>query len=963
MRAAGANIGHLADPCVRVADVAMVGAGLAWQCCPMNASDDHSMRSPTARTNVPGVPRTRFVGRTQELELVSGLLERNRLVTLTGPGGAGKTRLAVEVATSEASRGADGAYWVDLSTLADGSRVAEAIALAAGAPVVADQLRALNAHLATRECLLCIDNAEHLLSGVADAVAAVLQECPEVHVLVTSREPLGLAGEVVSGVPPLADEDAVELFVDRARLAQPAFALDSASEPAIRSIAAHLDGIPLALELAAAWMRTLSPQQVEAGLDDRFALLVRGPRGAQRRQLTLAGSIDWSYALLDEADRAVLRRLSVFAGSFGLDAAQYLCADGGGGTVGTNGTDGTGALTAAETLLAVGRLVDKSLIVAEQRDGDARYRLLETIRAYATARAIEAKDRDLARARQLAWCLDYVQTAELDREQDTDRWRAALAIEYDNLISALDFALGADDPSEGRRLAALLAWFWHFDHRGREGLTMLRQAIERAPDERSLLQARLLTGFALVADTAGPLDVEYDAASRALELADELGDDELRALCLNLLAVGAFYVDFDAAWRLCEQAHEAAVSSGNVFVQGGSRALQSMILHLRDRHPEAESLADAAVLQALRFHPGILSTLLTYQADGALACGDPVRAEALAQEALLIAEPLGDYLRLGFARSVLAEIIALRGDLARAEEVLEPITTLAAKADIFVPGLDHSAALLSSLTGDSSSAIRWLERSADSTERGTPTWIAGRTLPRLGATLADAGRVDEAATILDRAVEVCRQLQLPGALAEALFAQAELAAHEADGLVRAAELHHEALTIRVDHGLVTAQLDSLEALASIGSRITATPDGVRLLHAAQTARERIGIARSAAQRAAYDETVARLRHVLGDEVFEEAAAEGALLPLDQAVASARRMRGRRGRPADGWASLTPTELQVVTTVVEGLSNPQISARLFISRGTVKTHLSHIFAKLGVANRAELAAVAATRSAV
>ncbi|WP_271175433.1 helix-turn-helix transcriptional regulator [Leifsonia poae] len=915
----------------------------------MNASDDHSMRSPTARTNVPGVPRTRFVGRTQELELVSGLLERNRLVTLTGPGGAGKTRLAVEVATSEASRGADGAYWVDLSTLADGSRVAEAIALAAGAPVVADQLRALNAHLATRECLLCIDNAEHLLSGVADAVAAVLQECPEVHVLVTSREPLGLAGEVVSGVPPLADEDAVELFVDRARLAQPAFALDSASEPAIRSIAAHLDGIPLALELAAAWMRTLSPQQVEAGLDDRFALLVRGPRGAQRRQLTLAGSIDWSYALLDEADRAVLRRLSVFAGSFGLDAAQYLCAGGG--------------LTGAETLLAIGRLVDKSLIVAERRDGDVRYRLLETIRAYATARAIEAKDRGLACARQLAWCLDYVQAAELDREQDTDRWRAALAIEYDNLVSALEFGLAADDPTEGRRLAALLAWFWHFDHRGREGLTVLRRAIERAPDERSLLQARLLTGFALVADTAGPLDVEYDAASRALALADELGDDELRALCLNLLAVGAFYVDFDAAWRLCEQAHEAAASSGDVFVQGGSRALQSMILHLRDRHPEAESLADAAVLQALRFHPGILSTLLTYQADGALACGDPVRAEALAQEALLTAEPLGDYLRLGFARSVLAEIIALRGDLARAAEVLDPITSLAEKADVFVPGLDHSAALLASLTGDSASAIRWLQRSADSTERGTPTWIAGRALPRLGAALADAGRVDEAATILDKAVEVCRQLQLPGALAEALFAQAELAAHEADGLVRAAELHHEALTIRVDHGLVTAQLDSLEALASIGSRIKATPDGVRLLHAAQSARERIGIARSAAQQAAYDETVARLRPVLGDEVFEDAAAEGALLPLNQAVASARRMRGRRSRPVDGWASLTPTELQVAATVAEGLSNPQISARLFISRGTVKTHLSHIFAKLGVANRAELAAVAATRSAV
>jgi tetratricopeptide (TPR) repeat protein len=334
---------------------------------------------------------------------------------------------------------------------------------------------------------------------------------------------------------------------------------------------------------------------------------------------------------------------------------------------------------------------------------------------------------------------------------------------------------------------------------------------------------KLCTGFALVADTAGPLDVEYDAAARALALADEIGDDELRALCLNLLGVGALYVDFDAAWRLCERAQAAAVSSGNVFVQGGSRALQAMILHLRDRHSEAESLVDAAVLEALRFHPGILSTLLSYQAHGAFVCSDPVRAEGLAQEALLIAEPLGDYLRLGFARSMLAEIIALRGDLARVADVLEPIKSLAEKADVFVPGLDHSAALLASLNGDSSSAIRWLERSADSTERGTPTWLAGHALPRLGAALADAGRVEEASTVLDRAVEVCHRLQLPGALAEALFTQAELAAHEPDGLVRATGLHHEALTIRVDHGLVTAQLDSLEALEAISSRTNPPP--------------------------------------------------------------------------------------------------------------------------------------------
>jgi predicted ATPase/DNA-binding NarL/FixJ family response regulator len=915
----------------------------------MRVGGEHSERTRIGPTNDLAVPLTTFIGRAPEIEAVSDLLARHRLVTLIGPGGAGKTRLAAEVARKQAPRHSDGVWWVDLSTVTASAEVAEAVATGVGAPVVGEQVRTLCAYLTARRSLLCIDNAEHLLDGVATTVDAVLRGCPDVAVLVTSREPLGVPGEAVRGVPPLSDEDAVALFVDRARLVQHAFVLDDSNEPAVRSIAAHLDGIPLALELAAAWMRTLTPQQVEAGLDDRFSLLVRGPRGAQRRQLTLAGSIDWSHALLDDVERAVFRRLSVFAGTFGIAAAQDLCVG--------------GAVTAAEGLPALGRLVDKSLIVVEERDGEARYRLLETIRAYAMARAVAAKERDALRVRHLDWYLAYVEAAESDRETDTDRWRNTLMLEYDNLSAALEFGLASEDPTAGRSLAASLAWFWHFDRRGREGLAFLRQGIGRAPGERSLLQARLLTGFALVADTAGPLDVEYDAASRAAELAADVGDEELLALCLNLLAVGAFYVNFDEAWRLCEQAYDAAEASGNIFVRGGARALQAMILHLRDRNAEAEAIVDESVREALKHHRGILSTLLSYQADGAFASGEPARAEELARKALQIAEPLGDYLRLGFARSMLAQIIALRGDPVHAAEVLEPIMHLAAEADIFVPGLDHAVAVVSMLAEDPESAISWLQRSAGSTERGAATWLAGRALPRLGAALVAADRTDEAAVVLDRAVDVARRLQLPGALAEALFVQAELAASEPDGLVRAAELHHAALAIRVDHGLVTAQVDSLEALARINAVIQATPDSVRVLHAAQSARVRIGVPRSAAQQDAYDETAAGLRGALGESAFDEAASEGMRLRLDQAVSYARRARGRRGRPANGWASLTPTELEVARIVAEGLSNPQVSARLFMSRGTVKTHLSHIYAKLGIANRTELTVAAIGRSPV
>jgi len=735
-------------------------------------------------------------------------------------------------------------------------------------------------------------------------------------------------------------------FEDRARLARQDFVLDETSETAVRSIATHLDGIPLALELAAAWMRTLTPSQVEAGLDDRFTLLVRGPRGAQRRQLTLAGSIDWSYALLDDVDRAVFRRLSAFAGSFDLAAAQAVC--------------GGGDVSGADVLSAVGRLVDKSLIVVDHRSGSSRYRLLETIRAYATARAVDAKERDAFRGRHLDWCLDFMQGADEGREQDTDRWLGSVRVEYDNLTAALEFGLAADDPGAARRLAASLAWFWHFDHRGRDGLAFLREAIRRTPDERSLLQAQLLAGLALVADTAEPLDVEYDAAARALALAEEVGDDALRALCLNLLAVGAFYADFNEAWRLCERAYDAAVAGENAFVQGASRALQAMILHLQDRHTEAEALTTGSVREALRNHRGILSTLLTYQANGAYACGDLARAEQLADEALRVAEPLGDYLRLGLARSTLARIVALRGDTARATAILDPIIGLAGTAEIFVPGLDEACATLATLDENPTSAIGWLERSASSTERGTPTWIAGRALPRLGAALAEAGRRQEASAVLDQAVARCRGLHLPGALAEAMSAQAELAPSLSDGLPRAAELHHAALAIRVDHGLVTSQLDSLEALARLAALAKPAPESVRLLHAAQSARLRLGVMRSPAQQRAFDSTILGLRRALSAPEFDEAARSGDTLPLDQAVNSVRRMRGHRRRPASGWASLTPTELDVIATIAEGLTNPQIGARLFMSNGTVKTHLSHIYTKLDVANRTQLAAAVSAR---
>jgi ATP/maltotriose-dependent transcriptional regulator MalT len=609
-------------------------------------------------------------------------------------------------------------------------------------------------------------------------------------------------------------------------------------------------------------------------------------------------------------------------------------------------------------LHALRRLVDKSLVVAEERDGEARYRLLETIRRYAADRLIEAGEAAATRDRHLAWFLAFAEALEPDLQRDLDAWRTRLERERDNLRAALDWGLAAPDPERGRRLAAGLPWLWHLSRHGREGLEYLRRAIDRAPDDRSTLQARLLTGIALVADTASPLALEFDAAQQALAIATERGDEQLRALCLVLSAVGRFYTDFGAAWALTVDAVGAAEAAGDAFVPDAARALQGIILHLRDRHQEAEPLLASAVEGLLHRHRGIAATALAFRAGGALSTGRVDLARRLAERAVGVAEPLGDYLRVGSSRSALAIVHGLAGDVDGGLRLLRPVARLVDEAgtDVFVPGMARAMGLLQLWRDDPEAAASWFGREARSTDRGAETWLVAQSLPGLGAALIRLGRLDQADDVLDRAAAVARRLDMPGVLADALEQQGHLAA-AADDADRAIDLHHEALATRVARGLRTFFVDSLEALAALAARDEPTPEAVRLLAASDRARASMTYPRHPARRRAHQATVAGLRAALGDRPFRHAWADGTRLTLDEAVAYVRRSRGARRRPATGWASLTPTELDVIRLVVDGLSNPEVGSRLFMSRGTVKTHLSHVYAKLGVANRTELATLA------
>ncbi|MDO8201078.1 hypothetical protein, partial [Conexibacter sp. CPCC 205762] len=641
--------------------------------------------------NLPVQP-TSFVGRGGELARLGELLGSARLVTVTGPGGCGKTRLALHAAAEQAGRWPGGVWWVDLAAADDPQQVAELTATAAGVLVepVQGPLRSLVAQLAERRALLCLDNCEHLRDGAAALAEAVVAACPEVAVLATSRMPLEVGGEAVHELEPLGAEDAIALFAERAAGVRPGFAgvaaevgvapvaedadagvggagvAGDADAATVRTLCARLDGIPLALELAAAWLRTLTPLQIEQGLDDRFALLVRGARGAAPRQRTLLASVDWSHELLGEQEQIVLRRLAVFPGELPLEAARAVCAG--------------GDVAASDVTLALGRLVDSSLLVARHDGGAARYRLLETIRAYAAERLGEAGEAEAARDRLLDWALAFAERLAPLLERDKDAWRERVEAEHDSVRAALAWGLGEHDP-RGRRLAAELPWLWHLGRHGKEGGAALRAAVALAPQERSPLQARLLWGVALVADTSAPLDVEYDAAQRALELAQEHDDGRLRARCLVLAAVGQFYTDFDAALELAAAARAAAEVVGDPFARDASRGLEGIVLHLRDRHDEADPpLAATAAALLARGDRGIAATLLAFRAHGALFRGEVEAALDAAREAVAAATPLADHLRVGMARSALATVLAARGDAEAAADVLAPVVRLVESA-------------------------------------------------------------------------------------------------------------------------------------------------------------------------------------------------------------------------------------------------------------------------------------------
>ncbi len=663
---------------------------------------------------------TSFVGRDAELARVAELLAAHRLVTLTGPGGAGKTRLAVEAARAELSATADGVWLVELAQVTDPADVAPAVLGALGLreqallntrrsasslaamDEPADALGRLLAALAARRALLVLDNCEHLVAAAADLADRVLAACPRVRILATSREPLAITGEALWTVGPLTlppdpavsssihaeravvsqpeDYASVRLLAQRARAVLPGFEVTQANAPAVARICRALDGMPLAIELAAARLRTMAPEQVAARLDDRFQLLTGGSRTAVPRHQTLRAVVDWSWDLLDDAERTLWRRFSVFTGGATLEAAELVCAGPAAGQPG---------LAAGQVLDLLTALADKSLLTVRHGPDGARYRMLEIIRAYGQERLAEAGEQDALRAAHGRYFTSLAEGSvhHLRGAEQLD-WLRRLAQDQDNVHAAIRAAAAAGDRRTAVRLAGAFGWYWLLRSMRVEGADLIAEALEVPGDGQppTGLDAERLAGTyavgALLAEDTPRKDRAQAWFARVTELTAAIPDPADPVLRV-VGPVGAHFGAFmTGAGPVPPDAFDDVVADPEPWVSAAARVIRGHVtVNYGRRHAQAEEdfLAAAGMFEALgdrwgrAIAVGGLAMMASMRGEHAVAAGHFRRAADLAAELGSTEDELGLRLfgayerwSLGERETAMAELAAVRHSAERA---------------------------------------------------------------------------------------------------------------------------------------------------------------------------------------------------------------------------------------------------------------------------------------------------------
>ena len=787
----------------------------------------------TLPNNLP-VQLTSFIGRESEIDEVKRLLATTHLLTLTGSGGCGKTRLGLQVIADLAEEYPDGVWVVELAPLGDPGLVIQEVAgvlgvrdesdpLSMGSPPSGGDptastgmgagnplLNKLCAFLQAKGMLLMVDNCEHLIEACAELVDALLRSCPNLRILAASREALGIGGESTYRVPSLSLPDpkstppvenmttyeALRLFVDRALNAVSTFTVTNDNAPAVAGICHRLDGIPLAIELAAARVKVLSVEEIMARLDDRFRLLTGGSRTALPRQQTLRAAIEWSYNLLGEGECALFNRLSVFMGGWTLAAAEAIC-------VGEGVED-------YEVLDTLTNLVDKSLVVTEEEGGKTRYHLLETVRQYARDKLLESGEGESLRQRHLDWFLNLAERAELKlRGSDQLEWLNSLEQEHENLRAALEWSLGSGGESAvmetGLRLAGGLGWFWFIRGYWSEGIEWLERALSEGAAASAKVRAKALNRAGYLLLSQANIERGRVFAEEGLSLYREVGDKEGIAYSLGLLGL----------------------LPGREGEDGLARMEESLSLFRQLENKSAIGFS----LQWMGFFVFIR--------------GDMVRAKELYEESLGLFREVGDRLGIAAAVGALGGMALNQGDYGRAEELFEESLRLSRELGIKM-GVLGSLLYLGRLALSQED----YDRAVELFEQGLP----------LSRELGDKRRAASSVRLLGRAL-----------------------AGRGDN-ERSLEQYKESLILSREVGDSGGVAGGLEAICAGMIAAKDQPElTAQLLGAADALRRASSAPLQPSYRQEFDRSVAAVRAQLGEEAFEAAWAEGGTMSMEQAI--------------------------------------------------------------------------------
>jgi predicted ATPase/class 3 adenylate cyclase len=840
--------------------------------------------------NLP-VQLTSFIGREHEVSEAKRLFSACRLVTLIGPGGIGKTRLALRLAAELLEQYPDGVWWVELAPLSEPALVPQAVATALqvreqpGRPLMESLLE----YLQPKTMLLVLDNLEHLIHAGATLVETLLRRCLNLRILVTSRERVAIAGETLFQIPSLSlpdvrrlpvldrltEYEAMRLFVDRAEAILPKFKLAAQNAQAVAGICSRLEGLPLAIELAAARVNVLSVQQILSRLDDRLHMLSAASRAAVTRHQSLQAAIDWSYDLLSEKERILLRRVSVFAGGWTLEAAEQVCVKRG--------------IQSDEVLGLLAQLVHKSLVAAESSTTEARFELLETLRQYCWEKLADAEEAVFFRSRHQAWCLGLAEQAEQQLHgADQGLWLERLETEHDNLRAALQW--GQEDVA-GReaalRLASALWWFWLV----RGHLSEARQALERTLANGNTagdsIRSDALWRAGRLALAQDDFDLAATLTEEGLALSRRSGNARGTASALNVL--GEVAIENGDQKRAIELFEESLATFRRIGDSWGAAQVLKDIGTLARRQGDyaraLRLLEESLGLFRRVSDKGGSATVLSGLSLLEMSQGKYARAVELLEERLAISRELG--LKLGIANS-----LQVLGRVARMQGFYEKAAALLEESVRRFQETGERAGLAASLTnlgiiawaqGDLGRAATLIEQSLGVYDQlDSYYWGKAAVLEVLGVVARSQEDYDRALTLLHESLGIYKQFERKPGIAGALLELGILAQRQGRN-TQAMALFSESLQ------LLRAMKDRrniagcLEGLGSVAAEDGQGFRAAKLFGAAYGLREEIGAPLPPVELPHHERAVAMVRTRLGEERFAAALAEGRAMSLEQAI--------------------------------------------------------------------------------